>query len=136
MASKTPQLPVSDVDQAKAFYEQVGLRNLHDTQVTDTMRVVQLTPSGSSCAIVFGTGMGPITGMAPGSEVSGAFPLSSGQTTRGISELEIVAGRRWRIQDGRQPLAVCSALTPSSRAPQTLLVMVAREGTRGRISTS
>jgi hypothetical protein len=31
-------LPVSDVDRAKAFYEQVGFGNLHDTQVTETMR--------------------------------------------------------------------------------------------------
>jgi catechol 2,3-dioxygenase-like lactoylglutathione lyase family enzyme len=60
-------IPVSNVDRAKAFYEQVGFGNLHDTQVTVTMRVVQLTPPGSSCAIVFGTGMGPITDMAPGS---------------------------------------------------------------------
>jgi catechol 2,3-dioxygenase-like lactoylglutathione lyase family enzyme len=60
-------VPVSDIERAKAFYEQVGFGNLHDTQVTDTMRVVQLTPPGSSCAIVFGTGMGPITDMAPGS---------------------------------------------------------------------
>jgi predicted enzyme related to lactoylglutathione lyase len=51
-------IPVSDVDRAKAFYEQVGFGNLHDTQVT---------APGSSCAIVFGTGMGPITDMAPGS---------------------------------------------------------------------
>jgi catechol 2,3-dioxygenase-like lactoylglutathione lyase family enzyme len=60
-------LPVSDVDRAKAFYERAGFGNLHDTQVTDAMRVVQLTPPGSSCAIVFGTGMGPITDMVPGS---------------------------------------------------------------------
>ena len=60
-------LPVSDVDRAKAFYDQAGFGNLHDTQVTETMRVVQLTPPGSSCAIVFGTGMGPITDMVPGS---------------------------------------------------------------------
>jgi catechol 2,3-dioxygenase-like lactoylglutathione lyase family enzyme len=60
-------IPVSDVDRAKAFYEQAGFGNLHDTQVTDAMRVVQLTPPGSGCAIVFGTGMGPITDMAPGS---------------------------------------------------------------------
>src|SRR4029077_17193871 len=59
--------PVSDVDRAKAFYAQAGFGNLHDTQVTETMRVVQLTPPGSSCAIVFGTGMGPISEMAPGS---------------------------------------------------------------------
>lgn len=60
-------LPVSDVERAKAFYLQAGFGNLHDTQVTESMRVVQLTPPGSSCAIVFGTGMGPITDMAPGS---------------------------------------------------------------------
>lgn len=60
-------IPVSDVDWALAFYLQAGFGNLHDTQVTDTMRVVQLTPPGSSCAIVFGTGMGPITDMVPGS---------------------------------------------------------------------
>jgi catechol 2,3-dioxygenase-like lactoylglutathione lyase family enzyme len=60
-------IPVSDVDRARAFYEQVGFENVHDTQVTDTMRVVQLTPPGSTCAIVFGTGMGPITDMSPGS---------------------------------------------------------------------
>ena len=60
-------IPVSDVERAKAFYEQVGFGNVHDTQVSETMRVVQLTPPGSSCAIVFGTGMGPITDMTPGS---------------------------------------------------------------------
>ncbi len=37
-------IPVSDVDRAEAFYEEVGFGNVHDTQVTDVMRVVQLTP--------------------------------------------------------------------------------------------
>ena len=60
-------IPVSDVDRAKSFYQRIGFGNLHDTQVTDTMRVVQFTPPGSACAIVFGTGMGPITDMKPGS---------------------------------------------------------------------
>ena len=60
-------IPVSDVDRAKAFYLQAGFGNVHDTQVSDAMRVVQLTPPGSRCAIVFGTGMGPITEMTPGS---------------------------------------------------------------------
>ena len=60
-------IPVTDVDRAKAFYERIGFGNLHDTQVTETMRVVQFTPPGSGCAIVFGTGMGPITEMKPGS---------------------------------------------------------------------
>jgi hypothetical protein len=60
-------VPVSDVDRAKAFYERIGFGNLHDTVVSEGMRVVQFTPPGSACAIVFGTGMGPISEMAPGS---------------------------------------------------------------------
>ena len=60
-------VPVSDVDRAKAFYERIGFGNLHDTVVSDGMRVVQFTPPGSACAIVFGTGMGPISEMTPGS---------------------------------------------------------------------
>jgi catechol 2,3-dioxygenase-like lactoylglutathione lyase family enzyme len=60
-------VPVSDVDRAKAFYERIGFGNVHDHVVSDGMRVVQFTPPGSSCALVFGTGMGPITEMVPGS---------------------------------------------------------------------
>jgi catechol 2,3-dioxygenase-like lactoylglutathione lyase family enzyme len=60
-------IPVSDVDRAKSFYEQVGFGNVVDTQVSADMRVVQLTPPGSGCAIVFGTGMGVLTDMVPGS---------------------------------------------------------------------
>ena len=44
-------LPVSDVDRAKVFYEQAGFGNLHDTQVTETMRVVQLTPQGRAAPL-------------------------------------------------------------------------------------
>src|SRR5947208_2707769 len=60
-------VPVSDVDRAKAFYEQVGFQLNVDTRPTDTMRVVQFTPPGSACSIVFGTGMSGITDMTPGS---------------------------------------------------------------------
>lgn len=60
-------VPVADVERAKEFYLRAGFGGLHDTQVTPEMRVVQLTPPGSGCAIVFGTGMGPITDMQPGS---------------------------------------------------------------------
>jgi len=61
-------VPVSDVDRAKAFYvEKAGFTLEVDVRPTDTMRVVQLTPPGSACSIVFGTGMGEITDMQPGS---------------------------------------------------------------------
>ena len=60
-------LPVSDVDRAKAFYEKLGFRLDVDMRPTETMRVVHFTPPGSACSIVFGTGMGEITDMTPGS---------------------------------------------------------------------
>jgi predicted enzyme related to lactoylglutathione lyase len=61
-------VPVSDVDRAKAFYvERVGFHADHDVQPGNGMRVVQLTPPGSACSIVIGTGMGEISAMRPGS---------------------------------------------------------------------
>ena len=60
-------VPVSDVDRAKAFYEKIGFRLDVDTRPTEAMRVVHFTPPGSACSIVFGTGMGEITEMTPGS---------------------------------------------------------------------
>jgi catechol 2,3-dioxygenase-like lactoylglutathione lyase family enzyme len=60
------QVPVSDVDRAKAFYShQLGFNVDHDIRISDAMRIVQLTPSGSGCSIVVGTGMVP--DMRPGS---------------------------------------------------------------------
>jgi predicted enzyme related to lactoylglutathione lyase len=58
------QVPVSDVDRAKAFYEQAGFVAEHDHRVSDEIRFVQLTPPGSPTSIAIGTGMG---GMEPGS---------------------------------------------------------------------
>ena len=53
------QVPVSDVDRAKAFYvDQVGFHADHDHQVTEALRFVQLTPPGSACSIALGTGLG------------------------------------------------------------------------------
>jgi predicted enzyme related to lactoylglutathione lyase len=57
-------VPVTDVDRAKAFYEQVGFHADHDHVVSDEMRFVQLTPPGSACSIALGKG---ITSAPPGS---------------------------------------------------------------------
>jgi catechol 2,3-dioxygenase-like lactoylglutathione lyase family enzyme len=59
-------VPVTDVDRAKAFYtDQVGFIADHDHRVNENLRFVQLTPPGSACSIVLGTG---ITTMPPGSQ--------------------------------------------------------------------
>jgi catechol 2,3-dioxygenase-like lactoylglutathione lyase family enzyme len=57
-------LPVSDVDRAKSFYELLGWRLDADFVAADGLRVVQLTPPGSECSIIFGDG---ITTAVPGS---------------------------------------------------------------------
>jgi predicted enzyme related to lactoylglutathione lyase len=62
-------LPVHDVDRSKAFYtDLVGFAVDHDVEPGNGMRVVQLTPPGSACSVVIGTGMvdpdaGPVTGL-------------------------------------------------------------------------
>ncbi len=58
-------VPVKDVDIAKAFYTQkIGFKEDNDAVVDDEIRFVQLTPPGSGCSISIGTGL---TDMAPGS---------------------------------------------------------------------
>jgi catechol 2,3-dioxygenase-like lactoylglutathione lyase family enzyme len=60
-------IPVRDIDQAKAFYaEQLGFRVDHDVQPTTAVRVVQLTPPGSDCAILLARGL-PALHNEPGS---------------------------------------------------------------------
>lgn len=60
-------VPVTDIDRARDFYaNQVGFNLDHDTFPSDGVRVVQLTPPGSGCSIVMGTGLGEISDMPPG----------------------------------------------------------------------
>ncbi len=48
----------TDVDRSKAFYtDQVGFHLDHDVEPGNGMRVVQLTPPGSACSVVFGVGI-------------------------------------------------------------------------------
>jgi predicted enzyme related to lactoylglutathione lyase len=59
------QVPVSDIDRAKAFYvDKVGFAADHDHQVSDELRFVQLTAPGSACSIALTSGAHQ---MAPGS---------------------------------------------------------------------
>jgi catechol 2,3-dioxygenase-like lactoylglutathione lyase family enzyme len=59
---------VSDVDRAKAWYaEKAGFDLNVDVKPAPGMRVIQFTPPGSACSIVFGDGMEGISNIKPGS---------------------------------------------------------------------
>ena len=57
-------IPVSDVDRAKKFYEKLGWRLDADFDNGKDFRVIQFTPPGSGCSVIFGTN---VTAAAPGS---------------------------------------------------------------------
>jgi catechol 2,3-dioxygenase-like lactoylglutathione lyase family enzyme len=61
-------IPVSDVNRAKGFYEQLGWRLDDDVAPMDGLRIVQFTPRGSGTSITFGQGL---TTAAPGSAEGG-----------------------------------------------------------------
>ena len=108
-------VPVTDVDRAKSFYvDKVGFHEDHDHQVSDQLRFVQLTPPGSACSIVLGTG---ITEMPPGSQkglqvvVDDVEVARQALTSRGVktSEVEVHPwgsfiyfadpdGNKWSVQ--------------------------------------
>jgi catechol 2,3-dioxygenase-like lactoylglutathione lyase family enzyme len=64
MKLEVVMVPVSDVDRAKEFYKALGWREDADFAPGPDYRVVQLTPPGSDCAVILGSG---ITSAAPGS---------------------------------------------------------------------
>jgi catechol 2,3-dioxygenase-like lactoylglutathione lyase family enzyme len=57
-------IPVSDVDRAKEFYGMLGWRLDADFASDKDYRVIQFTPPGSGCSIIFGKN---VTAAAPGS---------------------------------------------------------------------
>jgi catechol 2,3-dioxygenase-like lactoylglutathione lyase family enzyme len=57
-------IPVSDVDRSKSFYTGLGWRLDADVSGKDGFRVIQVTPPGSPCSVIFGSN---VTSAAPGS---------------------------------------------------------------------
>src|SRR4051794_12638280 len=66
-------IPVSDVDRAKEFYARLGWRLDADYDNGSDFRVIQFTPQGSGCSIIFGRN---VTAAAPGS-VQGLYLIVS-----------------------------------------------------------
>src|SRR5271156_2874088 len=57
-------IPVSDMDRAKEFYLRLGWRLDADFDNGNDFRVIQFTPPGSGCSVIFGKN---VTAAAPGS---------------------------------------------------------------------
>jgi catechol 2,3-dioxygenase-like lactoylglutathione lyase family enzyme len=100
-------VPVSDVDRAKEFYaDKVGFRLDVDHRAGENFRVVQLTPSGSACSIVIGTGVGD---GAPGSMrglqlvVSDIEAAHAELVSRGVQCSEVSHFVEGRMQPGLDP---------------------------------
>jgi catechol 2,3-dioxygenase-like lactoylglutathione lyase family enzyme len=73
-------IPVSDVDRAKRFYENLGWRLDADFTNGADWRVVQMTPPGSPCSIHFGKG---VTTATPGSAKNLYLVVSDIEAARG-----------------------------------------------------
>lgn len=97
-------IPVSDVDRAKAFYEQLGWRLDDDVAPFDGLRIVQFTPPGSGASVTFGLG---ITTAAPGSAEGGLvvsdIEVAHGELAdRGIKVTDVWHGPPFPVE-ARQP---------------------------------
>jgi catechol 2,3-dioxygenase-like lactoylglutathione lyase family enzyme len=97
-------LPVSDVDRAKAFYEQLGWRLDDDVAPMEGLRIIQFTPPGSAASITFGEGL--ITS-EPGSaeaslSVSDIEAAHADLVSRGIEVSDIWHGPPFPVE-ARQP---------------------------------
>jgi catechol 2,3-dioxygenase-like lactoylglutathione lyase family enzyme len=88
-------IPVADVDRAKKFYTQLGWRLDADYAKDDEFRVVQFTPPGSGCSVIFGKN---ITNVVPGSAqglyliVSDINTARAGLISRGVEVSAVFHG--------------------------------------------
>jgi catechol 2,3-dioxygenase-like lactoylglutathione lyase family enzyme len=105
-------VPVSDVDQAKAFYGSLGWRLDADIARGENFRVVQFTPPLSGCSVAFGKGL---TAGEPGSvkrlilAVADIDSARQGLVTRGVEVSEL-----FHLDGGRAP-----GRDPQGRSYQT-----------------
>jgi len=92
-------LPVSDVDRAKRFYQNLGWRLDADFPISDDFRVLQFTPTGSQASIIFGTGVSNVT---PGSDerlllvVQNLDAARADLVARGVDVSEVFHGQGFR----------------------------------------
>ena len=125
-------IPVSDVDRAKSFYGGLGWRLDADFGSGDDFRVIQFTPPGSRCSVIFGKNVTPA---APGSAqglyliVSDIEAARNELLSRGVEVGEVFHTPATSRRHGRALFvgrAGSAACTPSSQLP--LIRLVQRSG--------
>ena len=99
-------IPVSDVDRAKAFYVKLGWRLDAEFAAGDDLRVMQFTPPGSGCSIIFGKN---VTAASPGSAqgmyliVSDIEAARKDLLDRGVEVSEVFHGTAGEYAGSDQP---------------------------------
>ena len=97
-------IPVSDVDRAKEFYQQLGWRLDDDVAPMDGLRFVQFTPPGSRASITFGQGLttaSPGSARARSSSPTSRQPMTN-SSSRGIDVSDMWHGPPFPVE-ARQP---------------------------------
>jgi catechol 2,3-dioxygenase-like lactoylglutathione lyase family enzyme len=116
-------LPVSDIDRAIEFYrDKVGFQLDHNTQ-NEHMHVVQLTPTGSGCSIVFGD-LPAQRAMEPGSMKSLQLCVADARAARqelldrGVGKRDhgLRRARRRHLLRLRRPRRQCLGRARTARA--------------------
>ena len=103
---KVVVVPVSDVDRAKSFYEALGWRLDADLAVDEGYRVVQLTPPGSACSIIFGKG---VTSARP------APPMACSSRSMTSTKPEPTSSRAGSTSASYSTTRRGSSITPATR---------------------
>ena len=91
-------IPVSNVDRAKEFYTNLGWRLDADFVADDNWRVIQFTPPGSGCSVIFGRNVTPA---APGSAQGMYLIVSDIETARkGLLDRGIAVSETFHAASG------------------------------------
>ena len=105
-------VPVSDVDRAKAFYEELGWRLDIDFEPAEGVRIVQFTPPGSGCSISFGKNVTPAD---PGSFQGSELAVQDIDATReDLIGRGVEVGDLYHLDGGPKPGPACA---PEPRRP-------------------
>lgn len=125
-------IPVSDVDRAKEFYARLGWRLDADLDNGDDFRVIQFTPPGSACSVIFGKN---VTAAAPRlryRSCSQRNRRARRRSERGVPRWR----RRVRWRGPAVPVWATAGQRSRSRASQLPLVRLLQRSRRQRLATA